>query len=171
MSTGIFRDSSLHFINTIQETKQTKKLDFSRRNILCRIRLRWRVQPIKRARLTQKRFDLEIRNNLLATLKAATTCLPGWPRMVKKNLPSFFWKFSIAIRFRPIQNRRQFLQLHYSLLKFNFKMPIQFRESVSKAHFGECKPYLQISITYLSCQLIHRTKIDNVLQSATSRFF
>ena len=50
-------------------------------------------------------------------------------------------------------------------------MPIQFRESASKAHFGEWKPYLQISITYFSCQLIHRSKIDNVLQSATTRFF
>ena len=92
MSTGIFRDSSLHFINTIQETKQTKKLDFSRRNILCRIRLRWRVQPIKRARLTQKRFDLEIRNNLLATLKAATTCLPAWmTKNGQKKSSEFFY--------------------------------------------------------------------------------
>ena len=111
MSTGIFRDSSLHFINTIQETKQTKKLDFSRRNILCRIRLRWRVQPIKRARLTQKRFDLEIRNNLLATLKAATTCLPAclddqeWSKKIflvffgNFRLPLDFVRFKIDVNF------------------------------------------------------------------------
>ena len=106
MSTGIFRDSSLHFINTIQETKQTKKLDFSRRNILCRIRLRWRVQPIKRARLTQKRFDLEIRNNLLATLKAATTCLPAclddqeWSKKIfRVFLRLDFVRFKIDVNF------------------------------------------------------------------------